>query len=271
MEERAARAAEALGHLDAHHAKREHLFNERRRHLRLLVHFARRAAAFPCRQTRTRCRGKSLRRRPTASARAWRSIVWLIQANVIIAGRACASRHSRALAAAAVTILCGAGGCARIQMRRQPSDTAKRQSRRNRSHRLLTTQPVFRTGINIVRVDVIVTDRQGNPVTDLKLEDFDIQEDGKPQKAETFRLVKIDTLDAARLHATHHSHAQRRRDGRRRRELAHLRFLPGRLSRPEGEQHVGETAGLRVHRQSARAERSDQRDAPVDAAPMPSR
>ena len=55
-------------------------------------------------------------------------------------------------------------------------------------------QPVFRAGINTVRVDVIVTDRQGNPVTDLKLEDFDIQEDGKPQKAETFRLVKIDAL-----------------------------------------------------------------------------
>jgi VWFA-related protein len=53
-------------------------------------------------------------------------------------------------------------------------------------------QPVFRAGINTVRVDVIVTDRQGNPVTDLKLEDFEIQEDGKPQKAETFRLVKID-------------------------------------------------------------------------------
>ena len=53
-------------------------------------------------------------------------------------------------------------------------------------------QPIFRGGINTVRVDVIVTDRQGNPVTDLKLEDFEIQEDGKPQKAETFRLVKID-------------------------------------------------------------------------------
>ena len=54
-------------------------------------------------------------------------------------------------------------------------------------------QPIFRAGINTVRVDVIVTDKQGNPVTDLKLEDFEIQEDGKPQKAETFRLVKIDT------------------------------------------------------------------------------
>ena len=59
-------------------------------------------------------------------------------------------------------------------------------------------QPIFRTGINTVRVDVIVTDRQGNPVTDLKLEDFEIQEDGKPQKAETFRLVKIDTRRRSR-------------------------------------------------------------------------
>ena len=54
-------------------------------------------------------------------------------------------------------------------------------------------QPIFRAGINTVRVDVIVSDRQGNPVTDLTLADFEISEDGKPQKAETFRLVKIDT------------------------------------------------------------------------------
>lgn len=53
-------------------------------------------------------------------------------------------------------------------------------------------QPIFRGGISTVRVDIIVTDKQGNPVTDLKLEDFQIEEDGKPQKPETFRLVKID-------------------------------------------------------------------------------
>ena len=53
-------------------------------------------------------------------------------------------------------------------------------------------QPIFRGGISTVRVDVIVTDNKGNPVTDLKLEDFQIEEDGKPQKPDTFRLVKID-------------------------------------------------------------------------------
>ena len=57
-------------------------------------------------------------------------------------------------------------------------------------------QPVFRTGIDFVRVDVIVTDRQGNPVNDLKLEDFEITEDGKAQKPETMRLVKIDATTA---------------------------------------------------------------------------
>jgi VWFA-related protein len=54
-------------------------------------------------------------------------------------------------------------------------------------------QPVFRAGVNFVRVDAIVTDRQGNPVTDLTAEDFEIVEDDTRQAIETFRLVKIDT------------------------------------------------------------------------------
>jgi VWFA-related protein len=55
-------------------------------------------------------------------------------------------------------------------------------------------QPTFRAGINFVRVDVIVTDRNGNPVTDLAAEDFELAEDNKAQAVETFRLVKIDTM-----------------------------------------------------------------------------
>jgi VWFA-related protein len=53
-------------------------------------------------------------------------------------------------------------------------------------------QPVFRSGINFVRVDVIITDKNGNQVADLKETDFDVTEDGKPQKIETFKLVKLD-------------------------------------------------------------------------------
>ena len=53
-------------------------------------------------------------------------------------------------------------------------------------------QPVFRGGVNFVRVDAIVTDRQGNPITDLTQDDFEVIEDDKRQTIETFRLIKID-------------------------------------------------------------------------------
>src|SRR5690606_19436613 len=37
-------------------------------------------------------------------------------------------------------------------------------------------QPTFRTGINFVSVDAIITDRQGNPVDDLTQDDFEVLE-----------------------------------------------------------------------------------------------
>lgn len=52
--------------------------------------------------------------------------------------------------------------------------------------------PRIRTGINYVRVDVIVTDKNGNPVMDLKPEEFTVLEEGKPQKIEAFDVVRID-------------------------------------------------------------------------------
>ena len=54
-------------------------------------------------------------------------------------------------------------------------------------------QPTFRTGVNFVRVDTIVTDRQGAPVIDLTQADFEVLEDGKPQTLESFRLIKVDS------------------------------------------------------------------------------
>ena len=52
--------------------------------------------------------------------------------------------------------------------------------------------PRIRTGINYVRVDVIVTDKSGQPVLDLTPEDFSLTEDGKPQKIDAFDVVRID-------------------------------------------------------------------------------
>jgi VWFA-related protein len=56
-------------------------------------------------------------------------------------------------------------------------------------------QPPIRTGINFVRVDAIVTDGKGEPVLDLKLEEFIVTEDNKPQKVEQFTVIKIDALE----------------------------------------------------------------------------
>jgi len=53
-------------------------------------------------------------------------------------------------------------------------------------------QPTFRAGINFVRVDVIVNDGKGEPITSLTQTDFEVFEDGKPQTIEQFRLVRVD-------------------------------------------------------------------------------
>jgi VWFA-related protein len=57
--------------------------------------------------------------------------------------------------------------------------------------------PVIRRGVNFVSVDVIVTDNKGNPVEDLKQEDFEVFEDNQRQDVETFQIIKIDQSTAA--------------------------------------------------------------------------
>src|SRR5690242_13467055 len=58
--------------------------------------------------------------------------------------------------------------------------------------------PAFRSGINFVSVDVIVTDkRSGDVVLDMKQDDFEVREDKKPQKVDTFEVIKIDELTAS--------------------------------------------------------------------------
>ena len=53
-------------------------------------------------------------------------------------------------------------------------------------------QPTFRAGINFVRVDVIVSDKKGTPLADLKASEFEVLEDGKPQAIEQFKFIKVD-------------------------------------------------------------------------------
>ena len=54
--------------------------------------------------------------------------------------------------------------------------------------------PIFRSGINFIRVDAIVTDGDGNHVTDLEMSDFELYEDDERQAIETFELVEIGAL-----------------------------------------------------------------------------
>jgi len=52
--------------------------------------------------------------------------------------------------------------------------------------------PAFRTGINFVRVDALVTDNKGNAVESLTQDDFEVYEDNKLQKVESFRYIKVE-------------------------------------------------------------------------------
>ncbi len=54
-------------------------------------------------------------------------------------------------------------------------------------------QPTFRTGVSAVRVDVIVTTKDGSPVEDLTEIDFDVTEDGKPQAITSLKLIRVQT------------------------------------------------------------------------------
>src|SRR5471030_2485497 len=81
-------------------------------------------------------------------------------------------------AGAALLLLLGTNGVAQ-QPAQPPPDPAQQP-------------PIFRAGINYVRVDVIISDKNGNPVADLQPADFDVFEDNKLQKIDTFKLVKLD-------------------------------------------------------------------------------
>jgi VWFA-related protein len=79
-----------------------------------------------------------------------------------------------AVAAAAVAV----ATLARVSAAPRQQDTAKPQT------------PTFRTGTNVIRVDVSVIDGRGNPVTSLTADDFDVRDDGVPQPITTFKLIE---------------------------------------------------------------------------------
>jgi VWFA-related protein len=51
--------------------------------------------------------------------------------------------------------------------------------------------PPFKSDVNVVEVDVVVTDKAGRPVRGLRREDFDVLEDGKAVELATFVVVDV--------------------------------------------------------------------------------
>jgi VWFA-related protein len=49
--------------------------------------------------------------------------------------------------------------------------------------------PVLRVTVNLVQVDAVVTDSKGKPVTNLTADDFQVLQDGKPQKITKFSYI----------------------------------------------------------------------------------
>ena len=130
-------------------------------------------------------------------------------------------------------LVCGATGDAQQPVPSEQQDRHERDQQVPPADRP-PPPPVFRVGINFVRVDVIVTDRTGRAVADLQPGDFEIIEEGKPQKIETFRYIELNgglTQDAPSraIRTDADEEAEAARD-----DVRAVRDVSGRLSRAAG-------------------------------------
>src|SRR5665213_826079 len=97
--------------------------------------------------------------------------------------------HSLAWAVVLSVTLCSVGSYKRQDQKKDQKPDATQDANPDPKQ---AASPLFRTGINYVRVDVIVSDKNGTNVADLKQSDFEVTEDGKPQKVENFKFIKLD-------------------------------------------------------------------------------
>lgn len=82
-------------------------------------------------------------------------------------------------------------GAAQQPPRAAPSPPAQQPPPQGPGAQQPQQPPIFRTAVNLVRVDVIVTDGRGAPVSTLTQHDFEIFEDGQRQTIDSFKLVEV--------------------------------------------------------------------------------
>lgn len=87
------------------------------------------------------------------------------------------------------------------QTRRPPLERPPSVQQTTQPQKQQTQKPdeedVVRITTNLVQVDAVVTDKNGKIVTDLKPEELQISEDGKPQKITNFSYIVTETPEAA--------------------------------------------------------------------------
>src|SRR5262245_5440237 len=57
--------------------------------------------------------------------------------------------------------------------------------------------PVFRSGVDLLEVDVNIVDRNGRPIVDLRAPEFSVKVDGQDRKVVTSEFVRDDASQAA--------------------------------------------------------------------------
>ena len=95
-----------------------------------------------------------------------------------------------------------AGQSAQTAQTPQPAPTSQTPPTPQTSQPAQTPEPVqgptFRTGVDLVAIDVAVVDRNGRPVEDLRAPDFAVKIDGEVRRVVSAELIKVDVEAAKR-------------------------------------------------------------------------